>query len=209
MIAIDERLKIPEIPLYLGWIRGEVVMAGSENWQRDYSFLRDMDYKNFPAIHGGRKLYRHFKKDPTRYRLSSEGMIRRIQRDKPLHAINRLVDIMNHYSIITGRPVGLYDFKKIRGPVEFTLGKASEVYEGVGRGLLNITDLPVLKDLEGPFGSPTSDSVRTATTMETGTFLSVVFCPMDPIGEEDLEALKRMIEAEVSVSQLTFGIVTS
>lgn len=209
MIAIDEVLRIPDLPIHLGWIRGRVVMAFSGDDPVDYAFVKGLDYKEMPAIKGGRRLYRHFRKDPTRYRLSSEGLIRRIQRDKPLYRINRLGDLMNHYSIITGRPLGLYDFEKIQGEIVFSLGRATDSYEGVGRGDLNIADLPVLRDEAGAFGSATSDSARTATSLETREILLVIYAFADPLARRDLEELKAMMADEIAIEALRCGIATT
>jgi DNA/RNA-binding domain of Phe-tRNA-synthetase-like protein len=78
-------------------------------------------------------------------------------------------------SIQTGFSIGGYDFNKIKGEVLFDVGHEGEPYSGVGRGQLNIEGLPVLKDEEGSFGSPTSDSMRTSVSFETKRFLMVFF----------------------------------
>ena len=47
--------------------------------------------------------------------------------------------------------------------------------QAIGRGELNIENLPVLRDESGAFGTPTSDSVRTSVTLNTKRFLMVFF----------------------------------
>ena len=46
-----------------------------------------------------------------------------------------------------------------------------EPYEGIGRGNINIENIPVYCDEVGPFGTPTSDTPRTRITEETKTIL--------------------------------------
>lgn len=128
-----------------------------------------------PAINASRKAYRALGKDPARYRLSAEALMRRVLKGGELYRFNNLVDMINLISIKTGFSIGGYDADKIDGDVSLSVGSASDVYEALGRGVLNIEWLPVLRDNEGAFGSPTSDSVRTGITMDTKRFLMVIF----------------------------------
>jgi DNA/RNA-binding domain of Phe-tRNA-synthetase-like protein len=128
-----------------------------------------------PAIYAARKAYRALGKDPARYRLSAEALLRRIVKGEDLYQISNVVDIVNLVSIQTGFSIGGYDYHKIKGEVLFDVGKEGEPYSGVGRGQLNIEGLPVLKDEQGSFGSPTSDSMRSSVTLETSRFLMVFF----------------------------------
>jgi DNA/RNA-binding domain of Phe-tRNA-synthetase-like protein len=63
--------------------------------------------------------------------------------------------------MMTRCPVCAYDMDKLQGDVTFTVAPEGTVYEGIGRGMLNIEFLPVFADEIGPFGSLTSDSART------------------------------------------------
>ena len=69
-------------------------------------------------------------------------------------------------SIKTGFSIGGYDAAKIEGDIELGIGKENEPYEGLGRGVLNIHKLPVFRDEQGAFGSPTSDSERTGVSQQ-------------------------------------------
>ena len=57
----------------------------------------------------------------------------------------------------------------------FRLGKAGEVYPGIGKDDIALENMPLLADGEGAFGSPTSDSTRAMITQETRSCLTVVF----------------------------------
>jgi DNA/RNA-binding domain of Phe-tRNA-synthetase-like protein len=128
-----------------------------------------------PAIQKAREAYKALGKDPSRYRLSAEALLRRILLGKDLYKVNNAIDILNIISIRSGISIGGYDADKIQGDI--VLSKAGEniVYNAIGRGLLNIENLPVLCDSVGFFGNPTSDSERTRVTEETGNFLMVFF----------------------------------
>ena len=127
-----------------------------------------------PRIAASRKAYKACGKDPARYRLSAEALLRRAVKQKEIFQINNVVDLLNLVSISTGYSIGGYDMEKISGDVIFGIGSEDEPYEGIGRGTLNIESLPVFRDDKGAFGSPTSDSVRTAVTMDTKRFLMII-----------------------------------
>jgi DNA/RNA-binding domain of Phe-tRNA-synthetase-like protein len=128
-----------------------------------------------PAIHAAREAYRAFGKDPARYRPSAEALLRRVVSGKGLYQVNNAVDLLNLVSITTGFSIGGYDADAVQGDILLDVGRADDVYEGIGRGLLNVEGLPLLRDAVGPFGSPTSDSVRTCVKAETTRFRWVFF----------------------------------
>lgn len=128
-----------------------------------------------PAIAASRKGYKATGKDPARYRLSAEALMRRVVKGNDLYQINNVVDIVNLVSATSGFSIGGYDLNGIDGDIEFGIGKANEPYQAIGRGELNIEFLPLLRDQIGAFGSPTSDSVRTSVTDKTNRFLMIYF----------------------------------
>lgn len=75
--------------------------------------------------------------------------------------------------------------------VEFTLGSKKDHYDAIGRGPLNIENLPVFSDQKGKFGSPTSDSERVKITEKTKSLsMNIVsFSGRDNL-EETLEELE-------------------
>ncbi len=127
-----------------------------------------------PAIAASRKGYKACGKDPARYRLSAEALLRRIVNRGEIYQINNVVDLLNLVSISTGFSIGGYDADKIKGEAVFGIGLPNEPYEGIGRGELNIEGMPVFRDNEGAFGTPTSDSERTAVSLGTKRFLMVI-----------------------------------
>jgi DNA/RNA-binding domain of Phe-tRNA-synthetase-like protein len=136
--------------------------------------LKVEEISRIPAILASRKAYKACGKDPARYRLSAEALLRRVVNRGEIYQVNNVVDLLNLVSISTGFSIGGYDADKITGDIVFGIGEKNEPYEGIGRGELNIEGMPVFRDGTGAFGTSTSDSVRTSVTPETSRFLMVI-----------------------------------
>lgn len=142
------------------------------------------EISKLPVIAASRSGYKALGKDPARYRLSAEALLRRVIKGKGLYQVNNVVDIINLVSIETGFSIGGYDRARISGRMQLSKGAPEEPYEAIGRGDLNIENLPVFRDEIGPFGSPTSDSVRTSIRPETQEIRLAIF---DFDGKGELE----------------------
>jgi len=148
-----------------------------------------------PAISASRKAYKACGKDPVRYRLSAEALLRRVVSGKGLYHINNVVDQLNLVSITTGFSIGGYDADQIQGNIVFGIGKSDEPYSGIGRGELNIENLPVFRDEVGAFGTPTSDSMRTEVKEQTRRFLMIlVDFNGDQLLDESLQLAERLLK---------------
>lgn len=147
------------------------------------------DISKISVIDAARKAYKACGKDPARYRLSAEALLRRVVSGKELYQINNVVDQLNLVSITSGFSIGGYDAAKIQGDISFGIGVAGEPYQGIGRGELNIEGLPVFRDGLGAFGTPTSDSQRTEVSGQTSRFLMIL---IDFGGDDQLETAKQM-----------------
>ena len=124
-----------------------------------------------------RELYKAFGIDPTRTRPSSEALLRRVLRDKPLPRILNAVDLCNLCSLRFLLPLGLYDAGKIRSAVRLRQGRPGEAYEGIRKDEVHLEGRLVLGDRDGPFGNPTSDSLRTSVDPGTTALWMVIFAP--------------------------------
>lgn len=197
-ISIDSELKSRCPQLRLGCIEADVQVFESgaallaeinERLEQLSQSLKIEDISIIPAIAASRIAYRACGKDPARYRLSAEALLRRIVSGKGLYRINNVVDQLNLVSVISGFSIGGYDTDKIKGPVRFGIGRENEPYAGIGRGELNIENLPVFRDQEGAFGTPTSDSQRTEVSDQTKRFLMIL---IDFDSDSELENAKLM-----------------
>ncbi|GAB1452414.1 phenylalanine--tRNA ligase beta subunit-related protein [Draconibacterium sp.] len=149
--------------------------------------------KDLPAISASRKAYKACGKDPARYRLSAEALLRRVVNRNEIYRINNVVDLLNLVSISTGFSIGGYDAEKIEGDIVYGIGEANEPYIGIGRGELNIEGMPVFRDSLGAFGTPTSDSERTSVSLETKRFLMIII---------DYAASPQLADATVFAKEL-------
>ena len=123
-----------------------------------------------PAVAQTRALYRALGKDPNRYRVASEALCRRVIRGLGLYRIDTLVDLINLVSMKSGYPISGLDADKIVGDtLTMGVGEEGEDYNGIGRGLLNISGMPVYRDAVSGVATPTSDEERTKITLDTHT----------------------------------------
>lgn len=144
-------------------------------------------------IDSSRRAYKKLGKDPSRYRLSSESLVKRVVKGMGLYYVNNIVEINNLISLSTCYSVGSYDLDKIKGDIIFTVGDKDERYDGIGRGSINLENLPVFKDDEGKFGSTTSDSVKAMISDDTSHIL------MNIIAFEEDDKLKDYLELGVNL----------
>lgn len=143
---------------------GEIEAAASEIAQR-YELL---EINQRPAIAATRHLYKALGKDPSRYRVSSEALCRRIIRGLGIYRLTTLIDVVNLVSIKSGYAISGLDGDHIEGDtLTMSVGTHDDVYNGIGRGLLNIEGMPVYRDARGPIATPTSDEERTKFTPQT------------------------------------------
>ena len=155
-----------------------------------------------PAVQQIRTIFHKAGVDPTRYRPSSESLLRRAISGKGLYFINSVVDLVNYFSLKLLYPIGLYDRDRLRPPIELRVGLEGESYEGIGRQRLNLAHFPLLADQEGPFGSPISDSMRTRVTEECSRILWITFAPPSSIIPMDdfAKAMARFNGGSVTIS---------
>lgn len=161
-----------------------------------------------PAIAGTRRLYRALGKDPSRYRVSSEALCRRIVRGLGIYRLTTLIDVVNLVSIQSGYAISGLDRDKIAGDtLTMSVGTAQDTYNGIGRGQLNIEGMPVYRDASGPIATPTSDEERTKFTDET-THVQIninAFVPEMPL-EEAVEWMAALLVKYAHATDVETGI---
>jgi DNA/RNA-binding domain of Phe-tRNA-synthetase-like protein len=189
-ITVDERVRQAAPDLNLGVVTAAVTVREGDATlhaeldavaARLQTELAETDLAQMPEIQALRRLYRGLGKDPTRYRGSSEALLRRVVQGKGLYHINTAVDVCNLVSLETQHALGAYDLDRVQGDVTLRAATAGETYRGIGRGEINLEGLPVFCDAAGPFGSPTSDSERTMITVATRrvAFVVIACCRRD------------------------------
>ena len=125
-----------------------------------------------------RALYRAIGLDPTKTRPSSEALLRRVRRGEALPRVNTIVDLCNWCSVETQIAFGVYDRDRLAGEaLALRLGTEGEGYDGIRKDRVNVAGRLTLVDADGPFGNPTSDSLRTSVSAATTRVLFVLFVP--------------------------------
>ncbi len=171
----------------------------ADDFARKY---KDEPLGEIPTVRKIRAIFHRAGLDPTRYRPSSESLLRRAVKGKGLYFINSVVDLINYFSLKMLCPMGLYDADRLKPPIVWRIGQEGESYEGIGRDRLNLAHFPLLVDEEGPFGSPISDSMRTRVTEQCTRIVWITFAPPDMnIPLEDLSStMMRFNGGEITVS---------
>ncbi|MCP5105076.1 MAG: hypothetical protein GY950_16935 [bacterium] len=140
------------------------------------SAVRESHTKEMPpGFSFSRKFYRAFSVDPTKHRPSSEALWRRIKKGLDFPFVNPFVDLTNFLSLKYQVSYGLYDLDKIEGDIEIVQGGEGDSYQGIRKDMVNLNGRALLRDGRGPFGNPSSDSLRTSTSDETVNLLQVIF----------------------------------
>ena len=209
-IIIDERIKnvCPELKIGLIKARVDNVETSAELWaeiEREAAAIVGkyelLEVNKRPAVAQTRALYRALGKDPNRYRVASEALCRRVIRGLGLYRIDTLVDLINLVSMKSGYPISGLDADKLVGDtLVMGVGEEGELYNGIGRGLLNISGMPVYRDEKGGVATPTSDEERSKITLDTCTLQMNINgfgeeMPMEEAVAWSVELLKRYASA--------------
>jgi DNA/RNA-binding domain of Phe-tRNA-synthetase-like protein len=207
-LQLDEKLKtrIAGVTFGMVTIHGVTVRESDERlWKQveilsqrltsEFSLDRLSENEQIAAVRG---LQRSFGFDPTRYRPSSESLLRRVLKGQGLYQINTAVDVNNLCSLEFLLPMCSYDLRYVKGQVRVRIGEAGEEYPGIGRQVFQAENKVIIADDSGIMGSTVSDSERTKVSTETTDILLAIYGPanMDPRIIEQYATLagQRMVE---------------
>ena len=143
--------------------------------------------------------YKKMGKDPSHTRPASEALLRRVIKLGNLYRLGDVIDLGNILSLETLRSVCVVDFDKLQGDVEIRLGKVTDNYEGINRGIINVSNIPVYTDNIGPFGCPTSDTARTMVTSSTKSILVMIICFDESDKEIDENKLIELYQTNTKI----------
>lgn len=166
---------------------------------RNNNSISDINKRD--TILATRQAYKALGKEPNRYRPSAEALCRRILKGMNLYKIDTLVDLINLASIKSGYSIGGFDADKIEGSLTLGVGEINEPFDAIGRGQLNIANMPVYRDNIGGIGTPSSDEERTKITDSTSRLLVIIngYAGKEGISEATdftIELLKKYAQAK-------------
>ena len=130
-LQLDESLKARILGVTFGMvtISGVTVREHGERlWRqieaicqqqaREFVLDKLSEYEQIAAVRG---LQKSFGFDPTRYRPSSEALLRRVLKGQGLYQINTAVDVNNLCSLEFLLPMCIYDLRHVKGQVRASL----------------------------------------------------------------------------------------
>jgi DNA/RNA-binding domain of Phe-tRNA-synthetase-like protein len=204
-LDLDVRIDLPGWILW--WARlvvadvGPAPVAGlrataSERARESFTLER---LSQHPTVSAVRALFRQVGCDPTRYRPSSEALLRRVLKGEDLPAIHPLVDLNNCISIALAVPACVIDAASVTPPFVLRAGVEGESMLSL-RGQFNLAGKPLLADARGPFGTPITDSERVKVSEGTREALLVAYLPASVLGPRDAEEVAQRLLAEVTLA---------
>ncbi|HSN89181.1 MAG TPA: phenylalanine--tRNA ligase beta subunit-related protein [Thermoanaerobaculia bacterium] len=185
---------VPELEKPLAALREAVAERARSAWTLE-------DLPDRPAVAAMRKLFRAAGCDPTRYRPSSEALLRRVLKGESLPAIHPLVDLNNCLSVALALPCCIVAEGSFSPPVTLRAGLPGESYESL-RGPFNLEGKPLLADSQGPFGTPITDSQRVKVTDGTRRAWLVAYLPAGVVTPEAVRQELEALLAEAPVAKI-------
>jgi len=184
----------PGDPASLAVLRSEA----SERARASYSLERLPEHPTVAAL---RRLFRQAGCDPTRYRPSSEALLRRVLRGEELPEIHALVDLNNCLSLELAVPACVMNVPNLRPPFVLRAGRPGESYASL-RGPFNLDGKPLLADAEGPCDAPITGGERVKVLADTTRAWLVAYLPAGVVAASCGEQALRALLAAAPVARL-------
>ena len=142
---------------------------------------------NIDKIKVTRDGYKKLGKDPSHTRPACEALLRRILKNGNIYRLGNVIDIGNLLSVKLLKSVCVVDKDKLRGDIVIRIGNKEDEYYGINRGKINVDKIPLYTDELGPFGNPTSDTLRTSITKDTkSVFIMLINFNQQNIKEDEI-----------------------
>ncbi len=152
-----------------------------------------------PAVAALRRLFRAAGCDPTRYRPSSEALLRRVLKGSEPPPISPLVDLNNCLSLELAVPCCVMAEEAVEPPFVLRAGRAGETYESL-KGPFNLEGKPLLVDRLGPCDAPITGSDRVRIRSTTRRALLVAYLPRGVVQAADaLTKLRELVAQQTAI----------
>ncbi|WP_139491756.1 B3/B4 domain-containing protein [Brevibacillus dissolubilis] len=165
-----------------------------------------------PGVLYWRAAFKQLGIDPSRYRPSSEALLRRVLQGNTLHWLHTAVDVNNFLSVRYALPFGIYNQSQISGPITCRLGTETDIYPALNGREINMNGKLLLADDHGAFGSPIVDSVRTSVDDQATNLIHVIFFHHNiaPNEREEILGSTARMMTEINGGDVVFtGLVTN
>ena len=150
----------------------------SEVFKKIQSGMTLEDAKDDPIFRSYRDLYWTFGMDPTKLRVSSEAVLRRILKGQNLWRISNIVDAVNLASAYHKIPIGLVDLAKLDGNLTIRTAANGEMFQRIGGKIIMCRGREIVVADEEKivcFGYATHDSERTMVTKDCREVLVLLY----------------------------------
>jgi DNA/RNA-binding domain of Phe-tRNA-synthetase-like protein len=156
-----------------------------------------------PTVSALRRLFRAAGCDPTRYRPSSEALLRRLVRGDSLPEIHPLVDLNNCLSAELAVPCCVMTEGSFGPDLVWRAGRPGEAYESL-RGPFQLEGKPVLFDSEGPLDTPITGNQRVKVRADSQRAWLVAYMPASEVSHEQARATLVAFGDHAGVRNETF-----
>ncbi|MFX1483222.1 MAG: B3/4 domain-containing protein [Promethearchaeota archaeon] len=198
---------------------GRSSLAFEEYEQEIFEVLRAQttlnQLKDDPLLRSYRDLYWTFGMDPTKLRVSSEAVLRRILRGLNLWRISDVVDIVNLASAYHKIPIGLVDASRSEGDLVVRSARNGEIFERIGGKTVECRgrEIVVSDDLGLVcFGYATNDSERTKVRNESTRVYVILYGAaavtaqiMEDANRLTLDMIDQWLNCKVSQPRLFYS----
>ncbi len=170
------------------------------------------DLKDDAVFRSYRDLYWTFGMDPTKLRVSSEALVRRVLNGHNLWRVNNVVDVANLASAYHALPIGLIDATALDGNLVVRTAKRGEIFRRIGGKEIQCRGREIVLADESKivcFGYATHDSDHTKVTDETrSVFLLIYGAPavpsrmMNSAMSTTIDMVEKWIKCEIGQPRL-------
>lgn len=152
-----------------------------------------------PTVAALRRLFRAAGCDPTRYRPSSEALLRRLLKGQELPAISPLVDVNNCLSAELAVPCCVMAEGTFGPRLVLRAGRPDEAYDSL-RGPFKLAGKPLLLDDDGPLDTPITGSQRVKVAAGCRRAWLAAYLPAGVVAPEDARRTLADLLAAASVA---------
>jgi DNA/RNA-binding domain of Phe-tRNA-synthetase-like protein len=184
----------------LAGLRREVAEVARANFEGE-------GLADHPTVAAVRKLFRAAGCDPTRYRPSSEALLRRLLKGEDLPVIHPFVDLNNCLSVELAVPCCASAEGTFTPPVTLRAGRPGETVQSL-RGPFNLEGKPLMEDAEGPFSTPITDSERVRVGDGTESVWIVAYLPQGVVDPADARARLNELLAKAPVAEVELAALS-
>lgn len=152
-----------------------------------------------PTVGALRRLFKAAGCDPSRYRPSSEALLRRLVRGDDFPSIHPLVDLNNALSAELAVPCCVMRPGTFGTELRLRAGRDDESYESL-RGPFKLARKPLLADENGPIDTPITGNVKVKVEADTREAWLVAYLPSATVSLDEAGAALRRLAPGFAVA---------